>query len=236
MLENIKYLIGLFITICPFIYTYFSNSKYRKGWLISVKEKGSYFFAKIIFFSIAISFTMYCILLFIRYMSSVFITEAIINTCIFYICACVLYLIACKVFLRLKFVKLKNMPHRKSNDLLMISPMFILLCLYFIYNKVEWLSSLLYILFLVIETIGLLRFSDTYFIYPYTYVNIDLSDGSHIKQIDIDKIKCESSWVIISLHNKELRIKTETITKVEYYGEKIIKLKSILKKEREKEK
>ena len=206
------------------------NSVKSKGWLSSPKCKGNYFYLWILVFSLITSFIIFCITNIVKSLTSLFIDSTVINKLIYYILSCMLYIAICNKLLNLKSVKLKLLDRRTSDIIIIILPLLILMCMFNVFNEYEWISYILYIPILIIEFLGLIRFSDTYFIYPYTYANINLSDGSCIKQIYVDKIKCKNAWVTIRMNDKEIRMKIDTIIKVEYYGEKIIKLKSTLKK------
>lgn len=205
------------------------NSVKSKGWLSPPKCKGNYFYLWILVFSLITSFIISCILTIFKSLTSLFIDSTILNKLIYYILSCMMYIATCNKLLNLKSVRLKLLDRNTGDIIIVILPLLILMCMFNVFNVYEWISYIIYIPILIIEFFGLIRFSDTYFIYPYTYANINLSDGSCIKQIYVDKIKCKNSWVTISMNDKEIRMKIDTIIKVEYYGEKIIKLKSTFK-------
>lgn len=85
------------------------------------------------------------------------------------------------------------------------------------------LKNIFVIILIIFEVIGLTYFRPKYSYYDFSGVRIFIEGGEIIDCKDISNIIRKNNVLIIKLNSKEIRLKYEKISKIEYYGEPLIK-------------
>lgn len=129
------------------------------------------------------------------------------------------------------FIRKRLLDKKRFHKLLVCFPLVIMSCDFAlsisgIRNPI--LNMCFTVSFLFSEILGLIAFWGKYNKYDYSFANLYFSDGTEIIAVDVEKIKKKSKWILIEEPDKEIRIKAETLKKIEYYGEPKISLKSFL--------
>lgn len=100
----------------------------------------------------------------------------------------------------------------------------------FFSNSENLINVVFIILIAISEVTGMWVYRGRYVRYEYSNITIYTKNGYIIKSDDITKIRRMKNVVIIEDRNSLIRIKYDDITKTEYSGSVVIKLKNGLKK------
>lgn len=134
------------------------------------------------------------------------------------------------VLMKMIFVR-KRMLGNAAKKWLLYAPI-IIFNIYIIFQMVfpGIMIALLLILILMItcELIGLCCFWGRYISYKYSSLTIFTKAREQIECKDISKIRRKKDIVVIEKENCEIYVRYEDITRIEYSGKELIKLKSLI--------
>lgn len=198
-------------------------------WGIKNKQESDFFYAWLIIFSfiesIIVGFlylSIYVILFLFLKTANLFILTPIFIGILYFII---------HFHLKRYFIRKRLLCEKKIHKILACIPLVIMSCDFMllilgISNSI--LNMFFTVLFISAEILGFIAFWGKYNKYDYSFANLYFSDGTRIMAVDVEKIKKNSKWILIEGPDKEIRVKAETLKKIEYYGEPKISLKSFL--------
>lgn len=74
-------------------------------------------------------------------------------------------------------------------------------------------------IFAIIELVGLDLFKADHKIYEYSFATLLFDGATVMEKIEIDKISKRGKWIIINTEGKDVRMRADSLSRVEYSGE-----------------
>lgn len=93
-------------------------------------------------------------------------------------------------------------------------------------GRIKYLGTIFYVLYIVIEIIGLFHFMGRYIKYDFSSMKLHLNNGEIIVCKDIDKVVRKKDYISVELEGRNIILQYDKIWKVEYFGPPKIILKN----------
>lgn len=206
------------------------NSRYQDNFLKLYKnEENDFFYAVVMLSELFLWLPIYYILLFIvlhiGYFILLFENEALLYGIVSW-----LSIIVDLIIVRIASMKITKMRYRimdrKKFQLLIYAPVILYNFIFYMYfTDCKALLILMYVLFVVVEIMGIVVYRGRYIQYKYANITIYTQNGDRIKCDDVSKIRRKKDIVIIENQREVFHIKYGDISKVEYSGDMVVKLK-----------
>lgn len=235
LLEDIRVNIGMDInefyatllaTIVPFVIgfvNYVKNHIENNLWNLHSKRENDYFFGIVMLLSLFLAFLEIVILI----AAQVLLNNAGITSTIVFIIIYILLTVTSLVFLSKRiFIRKRLLVENKNRWLIYIPLIIFSIGLFVIHMEIDNVifNNILGICMIVIELWGLIVFRGRYVQYKFSSAIFHLNNGTTIDCEDISQISRKYNSLIINEKNKQIRIRYNDISTVEYYGSGVTKI------------
>ncbi len=226
-------LVTVFISLCSLVRGIYGTfkSKWEDNFLQLYKSEEQNFFYLIVLLieTVVFVFSYFSSVMFC--MTAVIIIPMIGTYPLFYVLASGLSSVLCFVFIKVfaYAIQIKKRIFDKGRfRWLIYAPMFIYnvwILLGTCFHQWKYLSIIVAILLVIVESFGLWVYRGRYIKYQFSDITIYTKNGDIINCNDISKLRRKKKVVVVENGNTVFHIKYDDISKIEYGGDMVVKLK-----------